>query len=98
MIGAMLMGNPAQLPQRVFDAFRLRLEALTETERDGLDIRVGKDKVIDQMRKWFSCDGDAQIAHVRKIGLSAFAGCMHLLKEHLALRPRQRAPAGNMPA
>jgi hypothetical protein len=47
--------------------------ALTETERHGFDIQEGAHKMVDQMRKWFSYDDDAQITHVRKIRLGAFA-------------------------
>jgi len=37
-------------------------------------------------------DGDAQIRHVREIGLSSLAGPMPLFKDDVLLRPMQRFP------
>jgi hypothetical protein len=70
--------------------------ALTETERHGFDIQEGAHKMVDQMRKWFSYDDDAQITHVRKIRLGAFARGMNLLKDQLVFRLMQFAPSGDM--
>ena len=64
MIGAMLLWDAAQVPERVFEALCERLEAFTETERHRFHIRVGEYEVIDQVGEGFSCDGDAQLIHV----------------------------------
>src|SRR5437660_2027546 len=93
----MLLRDPTQLPQRMFDALGERLKALAETERDRFDIGVGEHKVIDQMREGFSSNGNAQITHVRKIGLSSFTWRMDLLKDHLAFWPMQCPPLGDVP-
>jgi hypothetical protein len=69
--------------------------ALTETERHGFDIQEGARKMVDQMRKWFSYDGDAQITHVRKIRLGAFARGTNLLKDQPVFRLMQCAPSGD---
>src|SRR5579875_215569 len=98
MIGGMHLRDSAQLPKHLFDAFGQRLKALAEAERDRFDMGVGEHKVIDQMGKRLPSNDNAQIAQMRKIGLGALPWCMDLLKDHLTLRPIQRAPLGDMSA
>lgn len=94
----MLLWDPAQVPQGMFDALSQRLEAFTDTQGDRFDIRGGQHQVIDQMREGLSGNAHTQAAHVGKIRLGAFAWGLHLFKDHLTLRPMQRAPPGDMAA
>jgi hypothetical protein len=49
------------------------------------------------MRKGHSCQGHAQIFHVRKVGLGPLCWHMDLFEDHLLLRSMERFPPRNMP-
>lgn len=97
MIGAMLLGNAAELPQRLLDAFGQRLKGFAEAQPHDLRVGVGEHKVVHQMREGFARDGDPQVLHRGKIGLGALAGRMDLFKDHLALWTLESSPGGDLP-
>jgi hypothetical protein len=74
-----------------------RLKALREAEAYNLRVGVGQHKVVHQMREGRTCQRDAQVLHVGKIGLGALAGRMDLFKDHLALWTLQGTPGGDLP-
>ena len=51
MISAMLLGHPAELPQRMLDALGQRLKRLGKAETDGLDVGIRQHAMGEQMRK-----------------------------------------------
>ncbi len=59
-VGAMQSGHATQFPQRVLQTIRESLERLRQTQADRLPVRVGQDKMIDQMIERLTTDGDAQ--------------------------------------
>ena len=86
-VGAMLNRYTAQGPHRILEARAETLEALGETERDVLPVRVGQDEVIHQMRERLALDGHAQLRHVREVRGAELTGPMLLGEEHLLGRP-----------
>jgi hypothetical protein len=56
-VGAMHLGNAAQLGQGVLQAVAEALEALGEADGAGLPVRVGQHEVVDQVRKRLAVDG-----------------------------------------
>ena len=52
--------------------------------------------MIDQVVKGLTRNGDAQLSHVRVVGLGQFAGAMQLGEEHLFRRTFQCPPAFNL--
>jgi hypothetical protein len=91
-IRAMPLGDAAELPQGVLHALAEALQALRKTDRSRLPIRVGQDKVIDQVRKGLARDGHAQLGAVREVAGRQTAGVMHLGEEDLLGRPRDGPP------
>jgi hypothetical protein len=96
-IGAMQLGDPAQLPQGVLQALAEALEALGEADRPGLPVRVGEHEVVDQVVEWHAVQGHLQVAAVGEITGRQAAGVMDLGKEHLLGRPVQRPPTLDVP-
>lgn len=88
MIGAVLLGHPANLPEGLLDADRAsapKPSACANARR--LRVGVGEYKVVHLMREWLTRDGDTQIREVSKNRLCALAGSVNLFKDHYALRP-----------
>lgn len=96
VIGTMQLWHPTELPQRALQSFGQRLETFAEADGGRFDIGVGEDTVKEQMGKRLPSNGNREIAHVRKIGLSARAGLMHLGKDDLLLVSMQGAPLRDM--
>jgi hypothetical protein len=97
MIGAMVFGDAADLPQCFFDPFSQGFEGFAETEGDRFHIGVGEHKMMDHMGERNVGNGDAQILHVSKIRLPSFTRDVLLCKHHLAIGSMQRTPLLNMP-
>jgi hypothetical protein len=91
-IGAMQRGDTAQLPHRVLETFTETLQALGETDRPGLPVRVRQHPVVDQVRKRHAGDGDAQARAVREIGGAQPTRLMDLREEHFLGGPVQCPP------
>ncbi len=91
-IRAMPLGDPAELPQGVLQALAEALQALGKTDRSRLPIRVGQDKVIDQVLKGAAGDGHAQLRAVREVAGGQPARVMHLGEEDLLGRSRDGPP------
>lgn len=96
-IGAMHLGNAAQLGQGVLQAVAEALEALGEANRAGLPVRVGQHEVVDQMGERLAGDGHLQTGRVGEVGGAQVAGLVNLAEEHLLGRPVQGAPLLDVP-
>src|SRR5690348_17150674 len=84
MIGAMLLWHTTYLPERFLQPFGERLKGFTETNTGCLGVGVGQHQMIEHMRKWGTRNGDPEILHMRKVGLSTFAGKVLLFKYDLS--------------
>src|SRR5215471_1400341 len=51
--------------------------------------------MIQEMREWLTCQRDAQISHMGKVGLCLLAGMMHLRKHDLLFRAMLGTPERN---
>jgi hypothetical protein len=91
-VAAMHFRHTAQGPDRVLEAGAEALEALRETERDVLPVRVRQHKVVDQVRERLPLDRHAQLGHVREVGRAEPARRMVLGEEHLLVRSMSRPP------
>src|ERR1039458_682446 len=87
----------AQLPERVLQALAQALEALGETHRPGLPVRVSQHEVINQVRKTLPLDGDTQLLHVREVRRAQTSRMVLLRKEHLAAWAVGRPPVFHLP-
>jgi hypothetical protein len=96
-IGAMYLGHAAQLGQRVLQSLAQALEALAETDRARLPVRVGEHEVEEQVRKRLAADGDVQAGTVREVRRRQPAGPMDLGEKDLLGRAVQRAPLLDVP-
>jgi hypothetical protein len=96
MIGAVLLGYSAQLPQCFFDALGQSLEGFAEADADRFRIGVRQYKVIHQVRERRACNGDAQISHVGEIRLRSLTWDVSLFKDHLLFGSMQRSPPGDV--
>lgn len=96
MVGAVLSRDASQLPERLLDALGQCLKGFAKAHAYRLHIGVRQHEVIEQMRESLPVDAHLQIAHVGEIGLSSFAGNMHLLKDNLLLRTLLRTPLRNL--
>ena len=67
MVGTMLLGDAANLPQGFFDPLSQSFEGFAETDAHRFDIGVGEHKMMHQMGKRHSRNGHTQILHVGKI-------------------------------
>lgn len=85
-IGAMDLGDAAQLSQGVLQPVAQALITLRKANRPRLPVRVGQHKMINQMRKGVPRDRDAQLRAVREVRGAQPARDMHLCKEHLLRR------------
>src|SRR5262249_47614932 len=97
MVGAMLSGSTANLPQGPLDPLGQCLKRFAETDVDHFHIRVGQHKMVEQMRKRNLSQSDAHVLHVGKIRLTSFSWHMDLLKNDLFAGSVQRFPACDMP-
>jgi hypothetical protein len=80
-VGAMPLGHAAQSVQRVLESFTQTGEALGEAQRHVFPVRVGQDKVIDQVRERFPLDGHVETVHVREVRSTQPAGVVDLGEE-----------------
>lgn len=70
-----------EFPHRVLEPIGECLERLRSTQAYRLPVRVGQDKVVDQMLQWLPRDRDAQRIHAGEIGRRQVAGPMHLAED-----------------
>jgi hypothetical protein len=92
-VGAVLLGNPAELPQRFLQTFGQRREALAAADRlDILPTAVGQPEMVKQMTERLAGDPDAETAAIGKIRQGLPAGRMLLPKDQLALGALGRSP------
>src|SRR6266851_6735157 len=96
MIGAMLVWDTTDLPERFLQPFGERLKGFTETHTGCLGVGVGQHQMIEHMRKWCSRNGDPEILHMGKVGLGTFAGNVLLFKHDLSVWSMQRTPMSDM--
>ena len=82
-VGAMLFGHASEFPQRVLQSLAETGKTLGEADRAGLPVGVGEHKVIEHVLEGLSCKGDAQAAHVSKVGSPQFTGSVFLREEDL---------------
>jgi hypothetical protein len=89
--------HAAQLPKRVLQPLRQRLERLRGTDAHRLPVRVGQDEVVHQVIERLPLDGHAERVHGREIGRGQIAGGVDLAEHHLAARPGHRSPGLHAP-
>ena len=97
VIGTMLLWDATNLPEGFLDPLSQGLEAFAEANAGSFGVGGSQHKVIDHVRKGFSCNGHAQILHMGEIGLGSLSGLVSLFKDDLLLRPRHSTPSGNVP-
>jgi hypothetical protein len=78
VVGAMLTGHPAKLPEATLEAFGQGFEALGEADLDRLDVGVGQHEVENQVREVDPTESDAEIGHVGEVGLGDPSRLVHL--------------------
>jgi hypothetical protein len=92
-VGAVRAGYPAELPERLLDAFGQRGEALAAADRlDVLPAAEGEPEVIEQMGERHPGEGNAEPAAVGEIRKRLQARRMFLAKDQLPFRPLGRPP------
>jgi len=96
IVGAVLLGNAANLPEASFQPLGQGFKALRKANLDGFDVGVGQDQMVKQMRERDAGQGDAEVIHVRKVGLRQNAGVMDLLEGDVLGRAVVRAPSRDM--
>src|SRR3990172_325400 len=96
MIGAVLAGHPAQLPQAAFQSFGQRLEAFRRADAHCLHIRVGQDQMEHKVGESNPTQTDAKIGHVGEVGLGDATRIVDLRKDHLLFRAVAHPPDGNL--
>ncbi len=92
LVGPMLHGHAAQLPQTALQALGQRLKALRKADRDRFDVGVGQHQVVDQMREGETTERHAQVGHVGEVGLGEPTRRMDLLEVDLTLGAMDGAP------
>jgi hypothetical protein len=97
MVGAMPLGDAAQVPQARLNAFDQRLEALREAELGGLHIGVAEHQVEDQMGKGHATQRDGQRGQVGEVGLGVDARQMALGEDDFLTRTVLRPPRRHLP-
>lgn len=98
MVGAMLGGSAANLPQCPLDPLGQRLECFAETDGNHLHIRGGQHKMGEKMRKRNPSQSEVEVLHVGKIGLTSFSWHMDLLTNDVFAGSMPRLPACDMSA
>ena len=96
MVGTMVLGNTANLPQGFFDPLSQSFKRFAETDAHRLNIGVGEHKMMQHMGKRHTCKGDTQILHMSKIRLSPFPREVLLCKHHFTIWSMQHTPLLNM--
>jgi hypothetical protein len=96
-IAAVLPGHPAQVPERLLQPVRQRLERLRRTHRHRLPVRIRQDEVVDQVVERLPGDRDGQPVHGREIRRREVAGPVHLTEHHRLPRSRGRPPPPHPP-
>ena len=94
-VGAMYLGHAAEFPQGVLQPLAEALQALRDTDRAGLPVRVGQHEVVDQVLEQRAADRHVQLGAVREIAGTQPAGIMDLGEEYLLGRAGQGAPAAD---
>ena len=94
-VGTMHLRHAAEFPQGVLQPLAEALQALRDTDRAGLPVRVGQHEVVDQVLERRAVDGHAQVGAVREVAGTKPARIMDLGEEHLLGRARQGAPAAD---
>jgi hypothetical protein len=97
VVGAVLLWNPTQLPERFLDPLSQGLEGFAKADARCFCIGGRQHKVIDHVWEGLPCNGDAQILHLGEIRLCSLARLVSLLKDDLLLRSMHSAPSCKMP-
>ncbi len=82
-VGAMTVGDAAQMPQGVLQPFAQTGETLGKADGHILPVRVGQHEVIQQVRKRLAGDGDAQGIHVGEVRRAQPTGFVYLAEKDL---------------
>jgi hypothetical protein len=96
-VGAVDLGDAAQLPQRVLQPRAEAFECLGEAEGAGLPVGVGEHEVVDQVVEGHVVDGHAQVVAEGEVAGAQPSGMMHLGEEDFACRPFECPPAFDVP-
>jgi hypothetical protein len=91
-VAAMAAWHAAQLPQRVLQSFRQRLERLRRTDRHRFPVRVGQDEVVHEMLESSPGNRDSQRIHAGEVRRPQVSSQMDLAEHHFTLRARDRPP------
>src|SRR5579859_2185550 len=96
MVRAVLLWNPAKLPECLLDPLSQGLKGFAKAQTDRLGIGVREHQVVDHMRKRLPSDGDPQIFHMGEIRLRPLSGLVPLLKNDFLFWPMHRSPSSNV--
>ena len=62
--------HAAEFPESILQALTETLVAFRKTDGTGLPVRIGQDKMVQEMGKGFAPDQDRQLGQMRKIRLT----------------------------
>ncbi len=96
-VGPMDRRHPAQLPQGVLQPLAEALQALRETHRPCLPVRVGQHEVVNQVGKGRAGDGHPQLRTVCEVRGTQLSRLVDLGKEHLLGRAVLGSPPLDVP-
>src|SRR6185312_362027 len=96
-IGAVQLRHAAQFPQGVLQALAETLVALGEANRARLPVRVGQDKVVDQVIEGRAGNGHTQVGAMREVAGAQSSGMVDLSEEYLLGRSKKGTPAFDVP-
>jgi hypothetical protein len=92
----MLLGHPAELPQRFLEPLGERGEALAAADRPGvLPTAEDQPEVVEPVAGGRARDGDAQRATVGEVRQRLPTGRMLLAEDRVTVRSLRRAPVGD---
>lgn len=96
-VGTVQLRHTAQFPQGVLQALAEALVALGEANRARLPVRVGQDKVIDQVIEGRAGNAHTQVGAMREVTGAQSSRMMDLSEEYLLRRSVKGTPAFDVP-
>ena len=96
-VGAVQRRHTAQLPQGILQALAEALVALGKAKRARLPVRVGQDKVVNQMIEGRAGKAHVQVGAMREVAGAQSSGMVDLSEEHLLGRSEKSTPTFDVP-